>query len=95
VGAVKSQVFCAMISALDRLRIETAPAGEDRPHRPNSGGPADNQYSPEAPVDNPHGVVPNTTSKEMPNTGGLPYLAMGAVLLLGVAVVVGRGALRR
>jgi hypothetical protein len=29
------------------------------------------------------------------NTGGPPYLAFGAVLLLGVAVVAGRGVLRR
>jgi hypothetical protein len=57
-------------------------------------GPADDQYSPETPVDNPNGVRPGTTS-QMPNTGGPPYLAVGAVLLLGAAVVAGRGVLRR
>jgi hypothetical protein len=38
--------------------------------------------------------VPNTTS-QMPNTGGPPYLAFGVVLLLGTALVAGRGVLRR
>ena len=46
-------------------------------------------------MDNPNGVVPDTTAEEMPNTGGPPYLAVGALLLLGVAVVAGRGVLRR
>ena len=68
-------------------------ACEDYPY---DGGPADDQYSPETPVDNPKGVVPGTNSgKKMPNTGGPPYLAVGAMLLLGTAVVVGRGVLRR
>ena len=74
-------------------------ACEDRPHRPNSGsgGADDNQYGLERPgnVRNPDDVVPNTSAKKMPNTGGLPYLAVGAMLLLGAAVVMGRGALRR
>jgi len=64
-------------------------ACEDLPHRPTSAG---NQYSPETPVDNPNGVVPDTNSgKPLPNTGGPPYLAVGAMLLLGAAVVMGRG----
>jgi hypothetical protein len=67
-------------------------ACEDLPHRPTTAG---NQYSPETPVDNPNGVVPDTTANTMPNTGGPPYLAVGAVLLLGAAVVAGRGILRR
>jgi hypothetical protein len=46
-------------------------------------------------VNNPSDVIPNTTSKQMPDTGGPPYLAVGAVLLLGAAVVVGRGVLGR
>ena len=60
-------------------------------------GAADDQYSetPPSDVNNPNDVVPNTTSKTMPNTGGPPYLAVGAMLLLGAAVVVGRGILRR
>jgi hypothetical protein len=58
-------------------------------------GAANDQYSPEAPVDNPNGVVPDTTANTMPNTGGPPYLAVGAMLLLVSAVVMGRGVLRR
>ncbi len=73
-------------------------ACEDLPHRPGSGGPTGDQYSPKTPpadVSNPKNVVPHTTVKKMPNTGGPPYLAVGAVLLLGAAVVAGRGVLRR
>jgi hypothetical protein len=72
-------------------------ACEDLPHRPQSGGPADDQYSdtPPSDVNNPNDVLPNTTANTMPNTGGPPYLAVGAVLLLGAAVVAGRGVLRR
>jgi hypothetical protein len=60
-------------------------------------GPADNQYAdtPPSDVNNPNDVVPNTAARTMPNTGGPPYLAVGAVLLLGAAVVAGRGVLRR
>jgi hypothetical protein len=57
--------------------------------------PASDQYSPNTPVNNPNAFVPNTNAKTMPNTGGPPYLAVGAMLLLGMAVVMGRGVLRR
>jgi hypothetical protein len=57
-------------------------------------GPVGDQYSPNTPVNNPDAVVPNTTARTIPNTGGPPYLAVGAMLLLGVAVVMGRGVLR-
>jgi hypothetical protein len=62
----------------------------------NSSGATD-QYPTETPpsdVNNPNDVVPNTSAEEMPNTGGPPYLAAGAMLLLGRAVVMGRGVLR-
>ena len=60
-------------------------ACEDQPHRPESGGPDEGQYSTKTPPDvsNPKNVIPNTTVKKIPNTGGPPYLAVGAVLLLG------------
>jgi hypothetical protein len=48
-------------------------ACEDLPPRPNSGDPADDQYGPKTPpgpVDNPKGVMPNTTVKKIPPTGG-------------------------
>ena len=35
--------------------------------------------------------MPNTTAKKMPNRGGPPYLAFGATLLMGAALVVGAG----
>src|ERR671917_329006 len=73
---------------------------EDLPHRSDSGdggGPVADQYNNGGGgVNNPDKVMPDTTSKKpLPNTGGPPYLAVGAVLLLGAAVVAGRGVLRR
>jgi hypothetical protein len=72
-------------------------ACEDYPYE-GGGGADDGQYAPDTPpsdVNNPKNVVPNTAAKTMPNTGGPPYLAVGAVLLLGAALVAGRGVLRR
>jgi len=68
-------------------------ACEDLPHRPSSG----DQYSPKppSPVDNPKGVMPGTEAKRMPDTGGPPYLMVGALALLGTALVAGRGILKR
>jgi hypothetical protein len=54
-------------------------ACEDRPHRPDSGGPGGDQHSPEIPVDNPNSVVPDSTARTMPNTGDPLYLAVGAM----------------
>jgi hypothetical protein len=57
-------------------------------------GPAQDQYNP-GPVDNPGGTVPNTSSEtQMPDTGGPPYLALGALLLIFAALLVGRGVIR-
>jgi hypothetical protein len=54
----------------------------------DTGGPG--------PVDGPDEVIPDTTSRQpMPDTGGPLYLPVGAVLLLGTALIVGRGVLRR
>jgi len=48
------------------------------------------------PVDSPKGVKQGTSSsKEIPFTGGPPYLAFGALALLGGALLVGRGVLKR
>ncbi|MBA2535155.1 MAG: hypothetical protein H0V21_09095, partial [Rubrobacter sp.] len=51
-------------------------ACEDRPHRLNPGGPADDQYSktPPSDVNNPDDVIPNTGADQIPDTGGPPYL---------------------
>jgi Excalibur calcium-binding domain len=56
------------------------------------------QYEPKmppAPVDRPEGVIPRTSVRRVPPTGGPPYLALGALVLLGVALIAGRGVLRR
>jgi hypothetical protein len=51
---------------------------------------------PTGPVNNPGGVTPGTNSHSpLPNTGGPSFAAFGAMLLLGAALVVGRGVLRR
>jgi|SRR5215210_2317317 len=63
-------------------------------------GPAQDQYTqnddtPSGDVNNPGDVVPGSSSKgQIPDTGGPPYLAFGALLLLCAALVVGRGVLR-
>jgi hypothetical protein len=57
-------------------------------------GPAQDQY-PDSDVNNPDDVIPDTSSnRQIPDTGGPPYLALGAFLLMFAALVVGRGALR-
>jgi hypothetical protein len=46
-------------------------------------------------VRNPRDVIPSGGVRRMPPTGGPPYLAVGALALLGTALVVGRGVLKR
>jgi hypothetical protein len=53
------------------------------------------QYAPEGDVGNPKDVIPGTGVRRVPPTGGPPYLVVGALVLLGVALIVGRGVLRR
>ena len=58
-------------------------------------GPAQDQYDDPGDVDDPGDTVPNTSSEtQIPDTGGPPYLALGALLLMVAALVVGRGVLR-
>ncbi len=60
--------------------------------------PVGQQYEPKTPpgpVDRPEGVIPGTGVGRMPPTGGPPYVALGALMLLGVALIAGRGVLRR
>ena len=64
----------------------------------NAGGDdadaAQDQYGP-GDVNNPSDTVPNTSSDtQIPDTGGPPYLALGALLLMFGALLVGRGVLR-
>jgi len=68
--------------------------GEGREGRP----PVREQYEPKAPlgpIDRPEGVIPGTGVRRVPPTGGPPYLALGVLVLLGVALIAGRGVLRR
>ena len=63
---------------------------------PAGGGTtaANDQYGP-GPVNNPKGVMPNTVVvRNVPDTGGPPYIALGAVALLSVALIAGRAILR-
>jgi hypothetical protein len=60
--------------------------------------PVGEQYEPKTPpgpVDRPEGVIPRTGVRRVPPTGGPPYLALGALVLLGVALMAGSGVLRR
>jgi hypothetical protein len=62
----------------------------------DDGTPAGDQYTnkPPGPVDNPKGVMPGTGAKKVPNTGG-PPIVLGALVLLGAALIAGRGILKR
>jgi hypothetical protein len=57
--------------------------------------PVREQYATEGDVGNPKDVIPGTGVRRVPPTGGPPYLAVGALVLLGVALIAGRGVLRR
>jgi hypothetical protein len=60
--------------------------------------PVGRQYEPKTlpgPVDRPKGVIPRTGVRRVPPTGGPSYLILGALALLGVALIAGRGVLRR
>jgi len=76
------------------VTMGTTPGGTT----PEGTTPAGNQYgkkTPPASVSNPKGVLPGTVvSKKIPNTGG-PPIVIGALALLGAALIVGRGVLRR
>jgi hypothetical protein len=58
-------------------------------------GPEGPPEQPRGPVDRPGGVIDGTEVIRVPPTGGPPYLAVGAVALLGVALIAGRAVLRR
>ena len=65
---------------------------------PERAAPGEDQYTPKAPpgpVDSPKGVMPGTAARRVPTTSGPPDLAVGALVLLGVALIAGRGTLRR
>jgi micrococcal nuclease len=66
--------------------------GEGREEDPPS---VRDQYAREGDVGNPKDVIPGTGVRRVPPTGGPPYLTVGALVLLGVALIAGRGVLRR
>jgi hypothetical protein len=57
--------------------------------------PVGRQYAPERDVGNPRDVIPGTGVRRVPPTGGPPYLLVGTLALVGVALIAGRGVLRR
>ena len=80
-------------SSADPNPEDTTPEGTSE-----TGTPAGDQYGKKVPpsdVNNPKDVIPGTAAKKIPNTGGPPYLAVGALALLGAALIAGRGVLRR
>ena len=74
--------------------VGTTPEGTT----PEGATPVGDQYGkkiPPADVSNPKDVIPGTGAKKIPNTGGPPYLTIGALALLVAALITGRGVLRR
>jgi hypothetical protein len=96
--------YLDIISGADyTITVEQCEGGDPsrNPGGRNPGGgapPVRDQYGADkrvGPIDRPAGVIPRTAVRRVPRTGGPPYLAVGAVVLLGVALIAGRGVLRR
>jgi hypothetical protein len=74
--------------------------GDDSPQegttRDEDRTPVGSQYEKESPgdVSKPKDVVPGTAVKKVPNTGG-PPIVLGALVLLGAALLSGRGVFKR
>jgi hypothetical protein len=85
--------------------------GGNPSRNPNPGGggaapvrdPGRDQYAsktlpprtPPGDVSNPRDVIPRSGVRRIPPTGGPPYLAVGALALLGTALIVGRHVSKR
>jgi hypothetical protein len=92
--------YLDIISGADYTITVEQCEGGDPSRNPGGGGapPVRDQYGPQkplGPIDRPEGVIPRTGVRRVPPTGGPPYLSVGAVVLLGVALIAGRGVLRR
>jgi micrococcal nuclease len=64
---------------------------------PQDTTPIEDQYTPKGPpgdVSNPRDVIPGTGAREVPSTGG-PPIVVGALVLLGATLIMGRGVLNR
>jgi hypothetical protein len=84
--------------ATDTKSVCTNQEGTTPEDTPETGTPAGDQYGKKIPpsdVSNPKDVISGTGAKKVPNTGGPPYLAIGALALLGAALIAGRGVMRR
>jgi micrococcal nuclease len=57
--------------------------------------PVRDQYASESDVGNSKDVIPGTGVRRVPPTGGPPYLVVGTLALLDVALIAGLGILRR
>ena len=99
--------YLDIISGVDyTITVEQCEGGNPS-RNPNPGGgaaaPVRDQYAskrlpprtPPGNVSNPRDVIPRSGVRRIPPTGGPPYLAVGALALLGTALVVGRGVLKR
>jgi hypothetical protein len=80
------------------ITVEQCEGGNPSRNPGGRAAPVRDQYGPEkplGPIDRPEGVIRRTTVRRVPPTGGPPYLAVGAVVLLGTALIVGRRVLKR
>jgi hypothetical protein len=69
---------------------------DDGIERETGRDPVDDQYTPKTPpgdIDNLRDVIPGTGARKVPRTGG-PPIVVGALVLLGAALIVGRGVLK-
>jgi hypothetical protein len=71
------------------------PGGGAPPVRDQYGSRTLPPRTPPGNVSNPRDVIPRSGVRRVPATGGPPYLAVGALALLGTALIVGRGVLKR
>jgi hypothetical protein len=79
--------------ACEELRGDGGGRGPIGPE-PEGTTPADGQYGSKGPVDRPEGVIPRTNVRRIPPTGG-PPVVLGAMALLGAALITVRGVLKR
>jgi hypothetical protein len=71
------------------------PGGRAAPVRDQYASKTLPPRTPPGDVSNPRDVMPGTGIRRVPATGGPPYLAVGALVLLGTALIVGRRVLKR
>jgi hypothetical protein len=86
------------------ITVEQCEGGNPSRNPGGRAAPVRDQYAsktlpprtPPGDVSNPRDVIPGTGIRRVPATGGHPpYLAVGVLALLGMALIVGRGVLKR